>query len=101
MATVGWTEAVPNNPTVIFQAQSKMFTVGEFPGSLVTVVYYTTAAIDTNQAGLPFPNVRIASYPSLTFSVDIAPTFAAVNVTAYIAVQMNGTNWYVSASALR
>ncbi len=100
--TVGWTEAVPNNPNVIFQSQAQTSegTPFAFLGTPATVVYYTSTALDTNQAGLPFPNIRIASYPSMTFSVDIAPTFASANVTAYIAVQMNGTNWYVSASAL-
>ena len=102
LSTVGWTEAVPNNPNVIFQAQSQTSEGAAFAflGSPATVVYYTTAAMDTNQAGLPFPNIRIASYPSLTFSVDLAPTFSSSNVTAYVAVQMNNTNWYVSASPL-
>jgi len=100
--TVGWAEAVPNTPNVIFQSQAQTSegTAFAFLGSPGTVVYYTSTAIDTNQAGLPFPNIRIASYPSLIFSVDLAPTFSSSNVTAYIAVQMNGTNWYVSASPL-
>ena len=65
-----------------------------------TTVYYATTATDTNQAGLPFPNINLASYPSLNFSADIAPSFAASNVTAYAAVQLNGTDWYVAASSL-
>jgi hypothetical protein len=102
LATVGWTEAVPNNPNVIFQTQSLTSEGAAFAflGSPATTVYYTSTALDTNQAGLPFPNIRIASYPSLNFSVDIAPTFSASNVTAYIAVQMNNANWYVSAAPL-
>jgi hypothetical protein len=63
-------------------------------------VYYATTATDTNQAGLPFPNINLASYPSLNFSVDIAPSSSASNVTAFVAVQLNGTNWYVAASSL-
>ncbi|HWC58127.1 MAG TPA: hypothetical protein VHC44_00430 [Verrucomicrobiae bacterium] len=102
LSTVGWTEAVPNNPNVIFQSQAQTSEGSAFAflGSAATTVYYTSTAIDTNQAGLPFPNIRIASYPSMTFSVDIAPSFSASNVTAYIAVQMNNTNWYISASPL-
>jgi hypothetical protein len=65
-----------------------------------TVVYYATSAADTNQSGLPFPNITLSSYPSLNFSVDIAPSFAASNVTAYVAVQLNGGNWYIAASPL-
>jgi hypothetical protein len=102
LGTVGWTEAVPNNPNVIFQSQSLTSEGAAFAflGSPATVVYYTSTALDTNQAGLPFPNIRIASYPSLSFSADIAPTFSASNVTAYVAVQMNNTNWYVAANPL-
>ena len=36
----------------------------------------------------------------MTFSVDLSPTFAATNVTAYLAVQLNNNNWYVAANAL-
>ena len=102
LATVGWSEAVPSNPNVIFQSQAQTSEGAAFAflGSAGTVVYYTSAATDTNQAGLPFPNIRIASYPSMTFSADLAPTFSASNVTAFIAVQMNNTNWYISASPL-
>jgi hypothetical protein len=32
--------------------------------------------------------------------VNIAPTFASSNVTAFLAVELNNTNWYVAASAL-
>jgi hypothetical protein len=52
---------------------------------------------------LPFPNINLASYgspSSLNFSVDIAPSFSSSNVTAYLAVQLSGTNWYVAASSL-
>jgi hypothetical protein len=43
----------------------------------------------------------LASYTNLTFSVDIAPNSASsTNVTAYLAVQLNGANWYVAASPL-
>lgn len=63
-------------------------------------MYYTTTATDTNQAGLPFPNINLASYPALTFSVDIAPYTNSANVTAFLAVQLNGANWYVAASPL-
>ena len=43
----------------------------------------------------------MASYAgSLGFSVDIAPTSNPSNVTAYVAVQLNGANWYVAATAL-
>jgi hypothetical protein len=49
---------------------------------------------------LPFPNINLASYPSLNFSVDIAPTYNAVNVSAFVAVQLNGNSWFVAATPL-
>jgi hypothetical protein len=97
----GWTEAVSGTPNVVFEAVNL---TGEgaafaFQGSAATTVYYTTTANDTNQAGLQFPNINPAFYPGMTFSVDIAPSFAPTNITAYFAVEI-GANWYVSASAL-
>ena len=53
-----------------------------------------------NQSGLPFPNIKLSSYSDLAISVDIAPSFSASNVTAYLAVQLNGGNWFVAATAL-
>jgi len=103
ISDVGWIEAVPNAPNALFQktALTSDGAVFAYLGSPGTTVYYATTATDTNQSGLPFPNIRLASYPSLNFSVDIAPNSAsASNVTAYLAVQLNGANWYVSASAL-
>ena len=80
------------------QCQGAVFA---YLGNAGTTVYYATTATDTNQSGLPFPNIDLAAYPSLNFSVDIAPNSAtASNVTAYLAVQLNGTNWYVAANAL-
>ncbi len=102
LSGVGWTEAVPNQPNALFQAaaQTSQGAAFAFLGSAGTTVYYATTASDTNQSGLPFPNVKLASYPSLSFSADLAPTFSSSNVTAYIAVQLAGTNWFVSANPL-
>lgn len=102
---VGWVEAVVSGaPNALFRAVDVPPTsegaVSAFFGSAGTTVYYATTATDTNQAGLPFPNINLAFYPSLNFSVDIAPSSSASNVTAYLAVQFNGTNWYVAANPL-
>jgi hypothetical protein len=96
----GWSEAVPGSPFPLFQRIGSDAAAFAFLGSANTVIYYTTSASDTNQAGLPFPNIKLGSYPDLTFSVDIAPTFSASNVTASIAVQLNGGSWYVASSPL-
>jgi hypothetical protein len=102
ISSVGWVEAVPSAPNALFQttANTSEGAVFAYLGVPGTTVYYATTATDTNQAGLPFPNINLASYPSLNFSVDIAPSSSASNVTAFVAVQLNGTNWYVAASSL-
>lgn len=102
LSTVGWAEGVPSQPNALFQVTALTSTGAAFAylGSAGTTVYYSTTALDTNQAGLPFPNVNLATFPGLTFSVDIAPTFSSSNVTAYIAVQLAGTNWFVNANPL-
>ena len=102
ISSVGWVEAVPNVPNTLYQlaANQNGGAAFAFLGTPGTTVYYATTTTDTNQSGLPFPNINSAYYPSMNFSVDIAPSFAASNVTAYIAVQMNNNTWYVMANPL-
>jgi len=102
ISSAGWVEAVSGVPNALFEnGLTSDGAVFAFRGSADTTAYYTTSASDTNQAGVAFPNINLAFYPSssLNISVDIAPTFNAINVTAYLAVQV-GTNWYVAANAL-
>jgi Immunoglobulin I-set domain len=101
ISSIGWVEAVVNVPSALYQvnANSSQGAVFAYLGGPGTTVYYTTTATDTNQAGVPFPNINL-DYPNLTFSVDIAPDYQSSNVTAYLAVQLNNGSWYVSASAL-
>jgi hypothetical protein len=105
--SVGWSEAVSGTPFPVFRRGTAGNTdqgdgaVFAFFGSAATNVYFTTTATDTNQSGLPFPNINLASYTDLSISVDIAPNSASsTNVAAYLAVQLNGTNWYVAANPL-
>lgn len=100
IATEGWSEAVPSSPFPLFQRIGSDGAGFAFLGSANAVIYYTTSASDTNQAGLPFPNINLAGYPDLAFSVDLAPSFSSSNVTAYAAVQLNGGSWYVASTAL-
>lgn len=101
ISSVGWVEAVPDAPNALYQITqySSQGAIFAYYGSPATTVYYVTTATSTNQSGLPFPNINL-DYPHLTFSVDIAPYNQSSNVTAYLAVQLNNTSWYVSASAL-
>jgi hypothetical protein len=102
ISSVGWVEAVASAPNALYQvtADTSQGAVFAYLGSAATTVYYATTATDTNQSGLPFPNVNLAGYSSMNFAVDIAPAFDSSNVTAYVAVQLNGANWYVAASPL-
>lgn len=96
VANVGWAEAVPSSPASLYQTIGGDGAIFAYQGSAGTTAYYTTTATDTNQSGLPFPNINIAGYPNLTFSVDIAPSYNSANVTAYFAVQMNSSAWYIA-----
>lgn len=102
ISSVGWVEAVSSAPNALFQttALTSGGAVFAYLGTPGTTVYYATTASDTNQSGLPFPNINLASYPVLDFSVDIAPNSSSSNVTAFLAVQLDGTNWYVAAAPL-
>jgi hypothetical protein len=103
VASDGWVSAVsgnPNNPTSLYQRIGSDGAVFAYEGGPATITYYTTSASDTNQDGLPFPNIKLSAYPSLNISVDIAPTTTSSNVAAYLSVQLNGSAWYVSATAL-
>ncbi len=102
VSSIGWVEAVPSAPNALYQRTplTSDGAIFAYLGGVGTTVYYATTASDTNQSGLPFPNVNLAGYPGLNISVDIAPVFSSSNVTAYLAVELNGANWYVAASPL-
>ena len=90
ISSVGWVEAVSGAPSALYQTSGSDGAVFAYYGTPATTVYYTTTTTDTNQAGLPFPNINLGSYgnpSSLNFSVDIAPSSSSSNVTAYLAVQ--------------
>lgn len=97
---IGWSAAVPANPNRLFQAGAGDGGVFNFQGSASTTAYYATTASDPGVSGLPFTPLSIAGASGLTFGVDIAPTSLPVNLTASIAVQINGASWYVSATNL-
>ncbi len=66
ISSVGWVEAVLNAPNTLFQTteQTSEGAVFAYFGSPATTVYYATTAADTNQSGLPFPNINLAAYGS-------------------------------------
>ena len=100
VSVVGWVSAIPDTPARLFQTGGGDGAPFEFEGSASTIAFYATVASDNGASGLPFPSMAIAGASGLTFAVDIAPTFAPTNITAALAVQINGGSWYVSATNL-
>jgi hypothetical protein len=99
-SVVGWNSAISDAPARLFQNGGGDGSMFDFEGSAATVAFYATATSDIGASGLPFPTMPIAGASGLTFSVDIAPSFAPTNISAVLAVQINGGNWYVSAANL-
>lgn len=100
LSDIGWAAAVPATPNRLFQAGAGDGGVFNYEGAAATTAFFATTASDTGTSGLPFPTIGIAGASGLTFGVDIAPTFSPENIAASIAVQINGTAWYVSATPL-
>lgn len=100
VSLVGWAAAIPDSPGRLYQTGAGDGAIFNFEGSPGTTAFYATTTTDTGVSGLPLPTINIASASGLTFAVDVAPSSQPANVTASIAVQINGANWYVSASAL-
>jgi hypothetical protein len=100
LTVVGWQNAIPNSPDRLYQIAGGDGAAYAYQGGTATTAFFTTPAFDPGTSGLPFPNINLAFWPSLTFSVDVAPSLAPTNVTAAIALQMNGGQWYVSSTNL-
>ena len=100
VSLVGWSSAIPDSPGRLFQNAAGDGAVFNYEGSAVTTAFYATTATDTGVSGLPIPVISIAGASDLTFAVDIAPTDLPADVTAYLAVQINGASWYVSTTNL-
>jgi hypothetical protein len=62
--------------------------------------FYTTTKLDTGSTGPAFPVIKLAGVTNLTFSVDVASDWQPANTHMYWAVQMNGSQWYVTASEI-
>jgi hypothetical protein len=108
--SVGWTEAAPSGYAwgLNMSGQSGGYSYGAvsaYQASAVTTAYYTSTATDTNQSGLPFPNIVLAGYTNvgagLTLTAEIGQNAGSAGpVTAYWAVQINGSAWYIDSTPL-
>jgi hypothetical protein len=95
VGTVGWE---PANSGGLYSNDSSTNAVWFYAGGPTTNVFYVTTASDTGVSGLPFKSIDVAANPGLTFSANIQ---AKITVTkTYFAVQMNGSQWFVSATSL-
>jgi hypothetical protein len=100
LSVVGWQNTIPNNPDRLYQLGAGDGAAYAYQSGAATTAFFVTPTFDPGTSGLPFPNVNLAFWPELTFSMDVAPANSATNVTAAISVQMNGGQWYVSATNL-
>lgn len=97
----GWTEAFYQSPVSLYNNNGAGDgAVFVYSGTPVSVAYYSDTTLDTNQSGLPFPEIALSGYPgSLSLQVDLEAGTGSGNVATYWAVQVGG-NWYASASPL-
>jgi hypothetical protein len=63
-------------------------------------VFYTTTKLDTGSTGPAFPIIKLADVSNLTFEVGNQSWWGADQMHTYIAVQLNGGQWYVSATEI-
>jgi len=101
LSAVGWGNSIPASPNRLFALDYAGDGAGyAYESTPQATAFYTTTAMDTGASGLAFQTVGLAGASGLTFAVDIAPAVQASNVTAYVAVQINGATWYVASTAL-
>ena len=100
LSSVGWAAAIPDSPDRLFQTGGGEGAVYNYEGAADITAYYTSTALDTGISGLPFPTIAIAGASGLTLAVDIAPTGLPADITASLAVQINGAAWYVATTNL-
>lgn len=100
LSAIGWAGDIPDNADRMFQVAAGTGAGFSFEGTPNSTALYTTTSLDTGVSGLPFPALNLGIYSGLVFSVNIAPAFSSSNVTAYLAVLMNGSQWFVSSTNL-
>jgi arabinogalactan endo-1,4-beta-galactosidase len=95
LSTTGWANDVLNNPGRLYQVSGGEGAVFAYQNAALTTAFYTSTALSA-AAGGAFPTINPALYSGLAFSVDIQPYLTPINVSARFAVQMNGSNWFVT-----
>jgi hypothetical protein len=70
-------------------------------GAKTSAFYAATNTDVAGLSGVPFTAITPANYPFVSFRATIAAQANAGNVSMYWAVQMGGSSWYVSTSAIQ
>jgi len=102
LSTVGWANDVvfiSGVPGRLYQNSGADGAVFAYQNAAATTAFYTSTVLSA-PTGAVFPSINPALYSSITFSTDIQPYLTPANVTARFAVQMNGSNWFVSTNTL-
>jgi hypothetical protein len=101
VSLVGWSNSIPDNADRLAQTSGGDGFVWSYEGYAWNSAFYTTTASDTGVSGLKFPSINPDAYPAVSFAVDLQPGWQAANVSGvYFAVQMGGTDWYISQTPL-
>lgn len=100
MTAVGWIGAIPDSPGRLFQVADGTGAAYAYESSPMSTAFYATTASDSGVSGLPFPAIYLPGVSNLTFSAVIEPEYQPANVTVSLAVQLNDSSWFVSATNL-
>jgi hypothetical protein len=101
VSTVGWANDLIAQFTRMFNGGGTDGTVYAFSNTATTEAFYTSTSLDTGATGDAFPTIDPSTYPfGVTLAADLRPAFSPDEVRSRFAVQMNGSNWYVTKNAL-
>jgi hypothetical protein len=100
LSAVGWSNSIADDVDRLFQSSGGYGAFFAYESSAITTAFYVTTNSDSGASGLPFPAINPSTYPAVSFSVNIAPTYQPADVAAYFAVQMSGGNWYAQSTPI-
>ncbi len=101
IGSVGWANDVIAQFTRLYNSAGTDGTVYAFQNTATVEAFYTSTTLDAGATGQAFPTIDPSIYQfGVTLAVDLQPGFSPDEVRSRFAVQMNGTNWYVTKSAL-
>lgn len=94
ISTVGWVNDIANaQDDRIFEISAESHAVWSWHGSAATEAFYTTVEHDAG-----FTSFEPGGVDGLTFGVDNQSQFNGTDTVGYFAVQLDGSDWFVSAT---